>query len=368
MTNGVADNPGSGTPVAFPQFFMTIDPKYKIPRGYNWNVTYQRQLTGDTTVELAYVGTVGNYLSRERDLNQLPTGTTFRPENQANPGANIPRADVNFLRPFKGFANIPMLEHSGRSTYNGLQLEVNRRFSKGLLYGFAYTFSRTLDNNSGPRDAFYDVYNQGLNWGKSANDVRHIAVVNFVWEIPGFNNANNRILKGTLGGWQLAGVNQWQTGTPVTLGNNDDYLGIGSPNFKPWNINGDIGLPKEFANVNAAGNYTGVTQQYFSRTTDGGQPIATRPADGTLPNQNRNSVSFNAPGFQNWNIALFKTFRFYERHAVQFRAEGFNWINHPNWGGANGGGLEINPTQATFGMVTNKGSERNIQLSLKYTF
>lgn len=78
---------------------MTIDPVYKIPRGYNWNATYQRQMTSNTIVEVGYIGTSGNYLSRERDLNQLPTGSTFRPENA---GAN-----VNFQRPYKGFANIP---------------------------------------------------------------------------------------------------------------------------------------------------------------------------------------------------------------------------------------------------------------------
>jgi hypothetical protein len=91
---------------------MTIDPVYKIPRGYNWNAPTSATHLRDTVVEVGYVGTTGNYLSRERDLNQLPTGTTFRPENA---GAN-----VNFLRPYKGFANIPMLEHSGRSTYHGL--------------------------------------------------------------------------------------------------------------------------------------------------------------------------------------------------------------------------------------------------------
>ncbi len=67
-----------------------------------------------------------------------------------------------------------MLEHSGRSKYNGLQVEVNRRFTKGLLYGFAYTLSKAMDNNSGLRDGFIDVYNQDLNWGKSDNDTRHV--------------------------------------------------------------------------------------------------------------------------------------------------------------------------------------------------
>jgi len=354
VTNGVADNPGAGGQTAFPQFFMTIDPAYKIPRGYNWNATYQRQLTSDTVVEVGYIGTVGNFLSRERDLNQLPTGTTFQ---TANAGAN-----VNFLRPFKGFANIPMLEHSGRSTYHGLQFELTRRFSRGLSYGMAYTYSKTMDNNSGPRDGFIDAYNQSLNWGKSANDVRHISINNFIWEMPFFNNSSNKFVKTTIGGWQLSGTIQFQTGAPFTIGNGDDYLGIGSTNTKPWNLNGTPDRPMQFADRNANLNYAGVTNFWFTPTV-GGSAFATKPANGTLPNQNRNSISFNNVGFQNWNAALFKSFRFTERQAVQFRAEFFNFPNHPNWNG-----VDTNPTSATFGMVTSKGSERNIQLSLRYSF
>lgn len=354
VTNGVADNPGGGSRVAFPQFFMTIDPAYKIPRGYNWNATYQREIGFATTVEVGYVGSVGNFLARERDLNQLPTGTTFRPENQ---GAN-----VNFLRPFKGFANIPMLEHSGRSTYHGLQIEANRRFTKGFSYGFAYTYSKTMDNNSGPRDGFIDVFNQGLNWGKSANDTRHIAVINFIWEMPFFNSADtNKALRLVAGGWQLSGVNQFQSGTPFSIGNGDDYLGIGSANGKTWNLAGQPTLTRQFSNRTAAGNFDD-GNFYFQRTLNGA-PLATRPANGTLPNQNRNSVQFNNPGFQNWNLALFKSFRVTERQNLVFRAEGFNWINHPNWGG-----IDVNPTSANFGKVTSKGSERTVQLSLRYQF
>ncbi len=354
ITNGIADNPGSGGQVAFPQFFMTIDPVYKVPRGYNWNMTYQRQLNSATVVEVGYIGTAGNYLSRERDLNQLPTGTTFQ---AANAGAN-----VNFLRPYKGFANIPMLEHSGRSTYHGLQFEVNRRFAKGLSYGVAYTYSKTMDNNSGPRDGFIDVYNQSLNWGKSGNDVRHISINNIIWEMPFFNKSSNKLAKGVLGGWQVSGTVQFQTGAPITVGNGDDYLGIGSTNGKPWNLNGTPNRPLQFSDRNAAGNFNGVTTQWFE-TTVGGSAWATRPANGTLPNQNRNSISFNNVGFQNWNGAAFKSFNITEKQFVQFRAEFFNLPNHPNWGG-----VDTNPTSATFGKVTGKSSERNIQLSLRYSF
>lgn len=354
VTNGSVDAPGGGGRVQFPQFFQTIDRAYKIPRSYNWNATYQREIGFSTTLEVGYVGTTGLFLARERDLNQLPTGTTFRPENA---GAN-----VNFLRPYKGFANIPMLEHSGRSTYHGLQIEANRRFTKGFSYGFAYTLSKTMDNNSGPRDGFIDTFNQGLNWGKSGNDTRHVAVINFIWELPFLNSSDtNKALRLVAGGWQISGVNQFQTGTPFTIQNGDDYLGIGSTNNKPWNLAGAPERTGQFSNRTAAGNFD--DGNFFFQRTVGGSPLATRPANGTLPNQNRNSIQFNNPGFQNWNLALFKAFRVTERQALTLRVEGFNWINKANFGGVDG-----NPTSATLGKVTSKGSERTMQLSLKYSF
>ncbi len=354
VSNGVADNPGGGSSNAFPQYFQTVDPVYKIPISYNWNATYQRQLTNDTTVEVGYVGTTGLYLARSRDVNQLMTGTTFKPENA---GAN-----VNYLRPYKGFADIAMTEHSGRSTYNALQVEVNRRFAKGLMYGFAYTYGKTMDNNSGLRDVFIDYFNPQLNWGKSGNDVRHVAVINVVYDMPFFNNSSSGLLKTVAGGWQVSGVIQFQTGAPFTIARTDDYLGIGAVNDKPWNLTGDTDLPKQFANETAAGNYVGVTDYYFNPKPNG-TLWANKPANGTLPNQNRNSIAFNNVGFQNWNLALFKSFRITERQNVQFRFEAFNFPNHPNWSG-----VDANPTSVSFGMNTGKSSERNVQLSLRYSF
>lgn len=78
------------------------------------------------------------------------------------------------------------------------------------------------------------------------------------------------------------------------------------------------------------------------------------------------------PGFQNWNLGLFKRFALSDRTGLQFRAEAFNFINHPNWGGS-GGGVQFNPTSSTFGKVTTKGGgtgggERNLQLSLRFYF
>ncbi len=354
---GQADNPAGSKPSAFPQFFMTSDPVFKIPGAYNWNVTVEREVGFDTTVSVAYVGRVGLHLERERDLNQLPIGTLHRPENK---GIN-----ANVLRPYKGFAFIPMGETAARSEYNGLQLEATRRFTKGLSFGVAYTYSESLDNASGRRDRMFYAYDDRNFWGHSSFDTRHIAVINFIYQLPFLRGRNDAAAK-LLGGWQVTGIVQFQTGTPITVGSADDFAGIGSSDAQPWEVNGDPFLPRGERAFSAG---AGDRNFWFRTTNPDGSPIFTPPQIGTFSStQNRNSLQPYNAGFQNWNLALFKDFKVAERHNLQFRAEFFNFPNHPNWGGSTGGGVNTNPKSATFGKITSKGSERNIQLSLRYSF
>jgi hypothetical protein len=351
LANGQADNPGGGGRVQFPQFFMTSDPVFKIPSAYNWSITYEREVGFQTTLSAAYVGRAGLHLERERELNQLRTGTLQRPENA---GAN-----VNFLRPFKGFAFIPMGEMAARSEYNGLQLELNRRFTRGLSFGAAYTWSKSYDNASGRRDRLYDAYDDRSYWGYSGFDTRHIVVLNYIYQLPVFRD-QNRLTGKLLGGWQVTGVMQFQTGTPITVGSTDDFPGIGSGDFKPWNRSGNPALERSaraFSQGAADSNF------WFQPRNSDGSAIYTIPTAGTFANQNRNDGVLYNTGFQNWNIAAIKDFAIHESHKVQFRAEFFNFPNHPNWSG-----VETNPRSGTFGKVTAKTSERNIQLSLRYNF
>jgi hypothetical protein len=349
IANGQADNPGGGARTGFPQFFMTSDPVFKIPNAWNWSVTVQREIGFDTTVEVGYVGRTGLNLERERELNALRPGTV-----QANPGVNTAA-----LRPYAGFANIPMGETASRSKYNGFQLEVNRRFTRGLSYGFAYTFAKSMDNASGRRDRLYNPFDDRNYWGKSSFDTRHVAVINFIYELP-FLRDQRGVHGKALGGWQVTGVVQFQTGTPLTVGRSVDYAGIGITEFQPWNVNGDASLSRgERAFSQAASD-----SNFWFRTTSGSSAIFTQPAPGTYGNQNRLSLPFHQPGFQNWNVAVFKDFAIMESHRLNFRAEFFNFPNHPNWGGA---GTDPN-NLTTFGKVTSKSSNREVQLSLRYSF
>jgi hypothetical protein len=161
-------------------------------------------------------------------------------------------------------------------------------------------------------------------------------------------------------------VNQFQTGVPCGVGVNTDYAGVGEVGSfgcgsegQFWNMNGTPSILHQFANSTASPN------QYFSTVTSGGAPIFTQPAAGTFVLQKGVRDSIYQPGFQDWNLGLFKAFAVTEKSGFQFRAEAFDVNNHPNWGGV----ASFTPTSSSFGKVTSKtGLSRNLQLSLRYYF
>ena len=238
LATGNADSPAGGQPSFFPQFFMTMDPEFKIPHSYMWNLFYERQLPLDTTVSIGYVGRAGNNLERERNINTLPVGTLYKPENA---GVN-----TNVLRPYKGFAQIPMAENSAKSRYHGMQLEVNRRFNKGLGFGVAYTYSSSKDNGADRRYRFLNPLDDTNDWGPSNNDSPHILVTNFIYELPFFNEPG--MLRTVLGGWALTGMIGYYAGTPFQIGTGEDFAGIGSGNeTQLWNLSGPLVFDRAFS-------------------------------------------------------------------------------------------------------------------------
>lgn len=168
-----------------------------------------------------------------------------------------------------------------------------------------------------------------------------------------------------MGNWQLSGVNQFQTGTPCGIGSNNDFAGVGevgsigcSGSIQYWNMAQSPTIMHEFSNSTASPN------QYFSTTTSSGAPIFTQPATGTFALQKGIRGSIYSPGFQDWNLGLYKGFAINERSGFQFRAEAFDVNNHPNWSGPG-----ENPTSSSFGKVTSKtGLARTLQLSLRFYF
>ena len=238
--------------------------------------------------------------------------------------------------------------------------------------------SKLEDDGSAQRDIIPNTYDAHNLWGPSFFDVRHAMIINYLYELPFFRNQSNLAGK-LLGGWQISGITQFQTGTTCSVTSNNDYAGVGvdgnwdncagSVNTNPtgnaggqgqfWVVNGDPKILGQFA-YNGAGD----AAQYFAVKNSDGSPIFTAPAKGTFNLQKGIRNLVHNPGLQNWNIGLFKKFAITEAKGFQFRAEAFNAFNHPNWSGAN-----FNPTSSTFGKITGKTNDvRNLQLSLRFYF
>jgi hypothetical protein len=350
MLNGSVDNPAGGsTGVRFPTQVYTVDRNYPITEAYNWNVTYGIALPLKTMLEVSYVGRRGLHILTWRNINQLPTGTTY-----ANPSIN-----PNYMRPYGGYYSIIMEDPSGASRYNALQLSWNRRFQNGLSWGLAYTYSSAYDDGTRNGTILANAYDRRAMWGPSNNNTPHILVINYIYEIP-FLKGNRSLAGKLLGGWSISGVSQFQAGKPTGITTSDDFAGVAAGSgAQYWNVNGDPSLPRsqqKFSVRTADGNY------WFRITNPDGKSIFTAPTNGSFASGSvRNVIS--QPGFQNWNLAGSKTFRMTEQQRIQFRCEAFNWINHPNWSGAS-----TNPRAANFGMVQSKSSNRVLQLSLRYSF
>jgi hypothetical protein len=364
VSYGSVDNPGGASGVNFPLTITTQDRNFRSPESWTWNLTFEREIGFNTTIEIGYVGRRGLFGQRERNINQLPVGTRFLPQNA---GVN-----VDALRPYKGFAVIRSTGNEANSMYNGLQFSANRRFSQGLSFGLAYTMSKVNDDGSAQRDVVPNAYNSSNLWGAASYDRRHVVVINAIYELPIFRD-RNKLTGKILGGWTVSAVSQMQTGTPLSVATGDDFAGVGTGSGSQfWRVNGNPVLSnsqKAFAPLRTDPNF------WFAIADSNGNPLFTRPANGTIVTDRVRSLLYN-PGFQNHNVGLFKEFTIKEGHRIIFRAEAFNWLNHPDWGGADtnpnnivlDAAGKVDRVRSTFGKITGKGGNRELQFSLRYQF
>ncbi len=350
---GNVDNPGGTQANSLPLTVTTQSKAFKNPESWQWNFTLERDFFWKSMMSIGYVGRRGLHQQREANINQPSLDVVA-----ANPGVNL-----DALRPYKGYNSIRESDNVASSMYNSLQIGWNRRFANGFSFGAAYTYSKSMDDGSAQRDIIPDTYDAHNLWGLSDFDVTRILIVNYLYELPFFRD-QSKLTGKLLGGWQISGISQFQTGTPCSVAKGNDYAGVGQDGSMScagqfWNMTGSPTVMGQFA-----ANGSSDPNQWFSTKNPDGSPIFTAPAAGTFNTAQSVRNILHSPGLQNWNIGLFKRFSVTEKTGFQFRAEAFNAFNHPNLGGAN-----FDPTSASFGKVTGKtGDVRNLQLSLRFFF
>ena len=379
---GSVDNPGGTSANSLPLTVTSQGKVFKNPEAWAWNFTVEREIFWKSILSVGYVARRGLHLQREADINQ-PTAAVVA----ANPGVNI-----DALRPYKGYNSIRETDNVANSMYNSLQIAWNRRFSGGLMFGVSYTLSKTMDDGSNQRDIVPDTYYIRNLWGPSDYDTRHVMTINYLYELPFFKNASTMSGK-LLGGWQISGITQFQTGNPCGIAFNNDYVGVGQdgsmdastnglpyggssncPSGQYWVVNGNPKLIKTFGPNGQWFQTCLVDVPAGQKCPDGttGAPfygdderIFRPPSNGQFNLQKGVRGLIYRPGLENWNIGLYKKFPINERDGFQFRAEAFNAFNHPNWASPG-----MNPkSTGTFGKVVGKTDDvRNLQLSLRFYF
>lgn len=357
----------------------------KNPRNYQWNLNIERDLPGNFLATIAYVGTRGEHLILNEELN---------------PGIFDPISQTSArLDPNRG-AILARSNH-GDSIYHALQADLNRRFHNGLLFRASYTFSKSLDDGSevfvtsGGSTRVQQAFNFRGDRGPSAFDRRHRAVFTWVYDIPYQHNAQGamKALSYLSRDWQISGTAAFETGAPDTLffggaDQNGDFSGfndrpsLGNPavpiNYKNCataSATCDSGLGFSLDGVHftdffssfgfdpATGNFTATAKDFkylFIQGTNG--------------NIGRNS--FYNPGRQDYTLSVQREIRVAEGKAFQFRLEAFNPFNHANFGGGTGiegfSVLPINTNLLSTSDFMNKDRSReggrNLRAWVKFNF
>lgn len=336
-------DPTPGIPASsfvFSQYGTYSLPSRLMPTAYyqGWNLIAEHQI-GNTLLRIGYVGSRGTHLMRGLEIN---------------PGIYSPTAtasNLNSRRPYQPLGAITLGQDATSSSYNSLQLTIQKRWSHGFSILANYTYGKSLDavsssiangDSAGP-----DPSNPNHNYGPSDFDVAHSVAVSGLWQLPTFAH-RGVLVRQTLGGWQTNYLVQARTGLPDTaLSGVDNALsGVGGQ----WaDVTGQpVGLP-------GGRSKTAKIAEWFNTAA-----FQTN-AKGTVGNAGR--YTFRDPGSWNVNFSLFKTFPLVDRLALQFRAEAFNLFNHANLGAPN---ASFNSTN--FGKISTAGDPRIMQLALRLSF
>jgi hypothetical protein len=353
---GTIDSFLSAGQVTFPTDATAFDLDYdKTATVYQWSFGIQQDLGAGTVLDATYTGNTGRHLRQNRNVNVLPPGTRFLPSSlDSTTGRPLPDT---FLRPYRGYQNVQYLEDSGYSNYNALQLAVNRRYTSGLQFGLAYTYSKAMgisDNDAGGLPIYRD-YRSYL-YGKLGYDQTHIFVANYLYSLPNLQAlGTNAFARAVFHNWEIAGITTFASGFP--MGVNFSY----TDGVDRW---GGGDAPR----VNmVAKPILDRSERSFARWFNTGAVAA----PGRLDFGNAPRDVFRGPGINSWDFTIQKDFPVTERSRFQLRWEFYNLFNHTQWSAVDNNarfdssGQQVN---GQFGQITGARLERQMQGSLRFEF
>ena len=373
-------DPSSASPSGAKLVPGGVQPDLKSPTLISWSLRVQQEITPDTSLTVGYVGSHGYHELIGVDANEpfpvicpaSPCPATY-PSNFPAPLAGSPVPAGSYYVPSNVRAN-PSIANTwtwfslGTSNYNALQVDANRRFSRGFSLRGVYTWSKALDDGdslnattaANAPGLVSNPFNLRADYGLATYDVRHIGVISAVYTLP---FGKGQPLASSFEGWRDALVSGWSVNSIVTLQSGLPFTPQLS--YNPSN-NGDTRNPvRPFINPNFSGPVIlGKPSQWF----DPNAFLAPPPNSGFYGNLGRNTLI--DPDLATWDFSTFKTTKLGERVNLQFRAEIFNLLNRANFNTPNlitfTASGTTTKTSGTAGAITSTSTtSRQVQFGLK---
>jgi len=357
----------------FPSDAQGFERETRTPTLYSYSLGVQRNVGWGTVVDAAYVGSQSRNLLQTQNLNIVPYGARFAAQNQdpTRPGSPLPD---NFFRPDPGYANVWFFENTGKADYNALQIQANRRFSEGLQFGAAYTFSRSRDftsNSETGTGANMQVatYQDPATWnyGLSSYDQPHVAVINYTWDLPKASARwNNAVARALLDNWQISGLTTFASGNPVnvtfTTTDAADITG-GGDTIRYTQAPAGSGVPLLIGDPNLPSDRRSLLAWFNTSAF-------ARPARGNAGTSPKDVV--RGPGINNSDITLFKNIPLASgQRRLQLRWEIYNVFNHTQFSTVDSAARfdpQGNQVNARFGQVITTRAPRVMQVAARVVF
>lgn len=328
----------------------------KLETVMNFSLGVQHSVGFGTVLDVSYVGNVGRHLLWQRYINVIPKYSRFDPANAdpTLPGSYLPD---NFFRPYKGFDNMVMDEFNATSNYNSLQVSAQRRFTKSLMFGVAYTWSRALTTASGDGSAVTQYFNP-RDWMYGPYARAHVMKINYLYDLPRLGERlNNKLLGVILDRWSISGITSFASGSPFTPSSTTSYTTdiTGSGEGYRITVIGDPHLDKDKRTFNQNFNTAAFAAPVVRNFGNAGVGM------------------LYGPGINNWDITVGKAIPLGlgEGRTMQFRAEFYNAWNHPQFSSYNTAARfdnKGNQINAAFGAFNATSGPRRIALSLRLRF
>jgi hypothetical protein len=345
------------------------------PRVQSWNMGVQQKLPYSMVFDLAYVGSKSDNLIEFDEINAVPLGARYLPQNQdptkpatTNGTSALPD---DLLRPYKGYGGIRMWDFTGYSNYHAMQTGVTRRFDRGYMFSAFYVLSRSLGTGNADWTTRYpysdDATNRRVNYSYTEFHRPHNFVINAIYQVPKIIDTG--VAAALVNDWQVSGVYRWNSGRPYSVGATVSGFDLtGGTNVTPRPV-----LTCDPGSGSSSDPYRQFNTGCFQA-----------PSMGSKGDESAR-FHMQMPAINNLDMSLSKSFRFYRSMRFEIRADAFNALNHTqfttinstaNFAGPGSSVITNLPYNAAgqlvnkngFGTIRGVAPPRMFQLVTRFTF